>query len=594
MDGAEPNLRLEVKLLGPVEVTIGGRRVEMRRRMQRALLAVLALDVNRVVSTDRLIDALWGERPPQSAAVALYGLVSALRKLFEPDYADALRTREPGYVLELAGDDVDIGRFELRAAEGRRALAAGDFALASTKLTEALGLWRGPPLHDLTSFRFAQDVIRRLEEMRLAAVEDRIAADLERGDDGDLVPELESLIAAHPLRERLRAQLMLALYRGGRQADALAVYRDTRAALVDGLAIEPSSELQELERAILRQDPALSPAAAAADKAARTIERRPAVVRRRLWPVPAGVAVAAAIAVAVFAVTRDDKAEAVRVPANGVGVVEDGEIVAAGALGMSPSDVAAGAGSLWVTSGDEQTVSRVDPETAEVRQTITAGSGASAVAADDKGVWVANSLAGTVSRVDPRTDTVVQTITLHGTPSAIALDQGTVWVADKDRSTISRLDARTGGPAGRAAAVGPSTSALALGAGSLWVADEERGVVFRVDPNRQTVEDTIPVGNGPVDLVVGDGSVWVANNLDGTVSRIDPGRGVVVSTIFVGDGPRALARTSAGIWVSNEFGGTLALIDPRSNTVTRTVHVEQQPRGLAAAGGRLFVAVRAA
>jgi YVTN family beta-propeller protein len=595
MDGAEPGSpQLEIKLLGPVEMTIGGRRVEIRRRMQRALLAVLALDVNRVVSTDRLIDALWGERPPQSAPVALYGLVSALRKLLEPDHADALRTREPGYVLELSGDDVDIGRFELLTAEARRALAAGDSALAATKLTDALGLWRGPPLHDLASFRFAQDEIGRLEEMRLAAVEDRIAADLADGHNGELVPELEALIADHPLRERLRGQLMLALYRTGRQADALAVYRDARATLVDGLAIEPSAELQGLERAILRQDPALSPVAAArSDGAAPAADRR-AAWRRRRWWVAAGAAVAAtAVAVGVVEITRGDKAD-VRVPPNGIGVVEDGKIVAAGALGKSPSDVAAGAGSLWVTSDDEQTVSRVDPDTGEVRQTIQVGSGASGIAADDDGVWVANSLAGTVSRIDPRTDTVVQTITLHGTPSAIALGRGMVWIANRDRNTVSELDARTGIPTGRAAAVGPSTTALALGAGSLWVVDEERGVVLRVDPERQTVVDTIPVGNGPVALAVGDGSLWVANNRDGTVSRIDPGRGIVVSTIPVGDGPRALARTSDGIWVSNEFDGTLALIDPRSNTVTRKLHVGQQPLGLAAAGGRLFVGVRAA
>src|SRR5262249_19799350 len=151
--------------------------------------------------------------------------------------------------------------------------------------------------------------------MRLAVVEDRIAADLERGRDGDLVPELESLIADHPLRERLRAQLMLALYRGGRQADALAAYRDARATLVDGLAIEPSAELQGLERAILRQDPALSlgpTTNAASDGAARAVERRPARSRRRLWPVPAGVAVAAAIVVAVLVGTRDDRAQALR------------------------------------------------------------------------------------------------------------------------------------------------------------------------------------------------------------------------------------------------------------------------------------------
>jgi peptide/nickel transport system substrate-binding protein len=388
---------------------------------------------------------------------------------------------------------------------------------------------------------------------------------------------------------------MLALYRAGRQADALAVYRDARATLVDGLAIEPSAQLQALERAVLRHDPALAPAAsaeAASDGSAGAVEPPPARSRRRLWPVSAGVAVAAAIVLAVLASTRDDKAQALRVPANGIGVVEDGKIVAAGALGKSPSDVAAGAASLWVTSRDEQTVSRVDPETGEVRQTIHVSSGATAVAADERGVWVANSLAGTVSRVDPRTDTVVQTITLHGTPSAIALGRGAVWIANKDRSTVSRLNARTGVLAGRAVPVGPSTTALALAADSLWVADEERGAVLRIDPKRRTLIDTIPVGNGPVDLTVGSGSVWVANNLDGTVSRIYPRRDVVV-TIFVGDGPRALARTSDGIWVSNEFGGTLALIDPHSNTLTRRLHVGQQPVGLAAAGGRLYVGVRA-
>jgi ABC-type transport system substrate-binding protein/DNA-binding SARP family transcriptional activator/outer membrane protein assembly factor BamB len=592
MDGGGPRSpRLEVKLLGPVEMTIGGQRVEVRRRLQRALLAVLALDVNRVHSTDQLIDALWGEEPPQSASVALYGLVSALRKLLEPDSVDALRTREHGYVLELPAEDVDSGEFELLAAEGRRALAAGDAALASTKLAEALRLWRGPPLHDLSSFRFAQDAIGRLEEMRLAAEEARIDADLAQGRAGELVAELESLIAAHPLRERLRAQLMLALYRAGRQADALAVYREARAALVDGLAIEPSAELQELERAILRQDPALSQKSAPQEEAADPVERPR---RRRVWPVAAGAAVAGVIAAGVLAVTRDAKPQSLRVPANGVGVIEDGAVVSAGALGKPPSDMAAGADSLWVTSADEQTLSRVDPETGDVRGTIPVGSGATAVAADDAAVWVANSLAGTVERIDPRAERVVQTITLHGAPSAIALRRGIVWVANRDRGTVSRFNARTGAQVGREAAVGPSTTALAVGAGGLWVADEDRGVVLHLDQRRLTLLDTIPVGNGPVDLAVDGHSVWVANNIDGTVSRIDAVRGVEVARVAVGDGPRGLAPTADGIWVSNEFDGTLVLIDRRSNTPRRTLQVGQQPGGLAAAGGRLFVGVRAA
>jgi len=582
--------------LGPVEVTIDGRPLELGRRKQRALVALLALNPNRIVSTDALVDALWGERPPPTAPVALYGLVSALRKLLEPHRPGILRTKEPGYVLELPPEQIDIGRFELLAAEGRRALAADDAEFAAAKLSEALELWRGPPLQDVADLSFAQTEIGRLDELRLAAVEDRIAADLGLGRNGRLVAELESLIAEHPRRERLRAQLMLALYRTGRQADALASYREARTALVDGLGIEPSAELQVLERAILQQDPSLSlsaPVDVDANGAAPTTDGGPPARRARAL-VLTTVAVAVIAGAAIFAVTRSGEGKSVRVSANSIGVIEDGEIVGADAVGSSPTAVAAAAGSLWVTSTDDQTVSRVDQETGEVQQTIGVGSGAGAVAADGRAVWVANSLAGTVSRIDPRTNTVVQTIPVGGTPAAVAIGAGTIWVANRDSQTISQLDARTGDVTRGGPAVGASTRALAFGAGSLWVADEARGVVFRVDPQRRTVIDTITVGKGPVDVAVGRGSVWVANSLDGTVSRIDPARGAVAATIPAGDGPRALAVTADGIWVSNEFDGTLALIEPRSNTVAQRLQIGEQPQGLAAAGGRLFVAVRSA
>src|SRR5438046_2553928 len=211
MEDAEPGLpQLEIRLLGPVELRAGGNPVALGRPKQRALVALLALSVNRVVSTDRLIDALWGERPPPTAPVALYGLVSALRKLIDPDGAATVVTREPGYVLQLPAEQIDVGRFELLAAEGRKALAAGDPGAASARLAEALKLWRCPPLQDMANLPFAQAEIGRLEESRLAVVEARIDADLACGRDGDLVPELELLVAEHPLRERLRGQLMLA------------------------------------------------------------------------------------------------------------------------------------------------------------------------------------------------------------------------------------------------------------------------------------------------------------------------------------------------------------------------------------------------
>jgi len=567
--------------------------------MQRALLAFLALNANRVVSSDRLLDALWGGRPPPTAPVALYGLISVLRKLLEPEAAELLVTKAPGYVLEVRPEQIDVGRFELLAGEGRRALAAHDAETASATLTEALALWRGPPLPDLAFLPFAQTEIGRLEELRLAVTEDRIDADLARGRDGDLVPELESLVAEHPLRERTRGQLMLALYRGGRQADALAAYRDARTVLVDGLGLEPSAELQALERAILSHDLSLLPGVPVAtdvpipqtgDGATPTLETGFQRARRAKWIARATVPLAAVVAVTVLVVTRSGN-EAVRVTANGIGVIEDGEVVAAGTVRGSPSDVAVGAGSIWVTSTDEHIVSRVDPDTGEVRQTIPVGSGASGIAADNRAVWVANSLDGTVSRIDPRTNGVVQKLNAGSGPAAIALAPGAIWVTSEDDQTVSQFNSRTGGLTARIP-VGAAPSALVFDGGSLWVADEKRSVVFRVDPVRKAIVDTINVGNDPVGVAVAAGSIWVANNLDGTVTRINPGRDAVAATIPVGDGPRGIAVGGGGVWVSNEFDGTLVLINPRSNAVERVVRIGERPVGLAAQGGKLFVAVR--
>jgi YVTN family beta-propeller protein len=597
MQQAEPRAtQLEIRLLGPVEARLSERPLALDRLQQRALLALLALNANRVVSTDQLIDALWGERPPATASVALYGLVSGLRKLLEPDHAGAVVTKSPGYLLQLSPEQIDLGRFELLAAEGHRALGADDADTASALLTEALELWRGPPLQDLQFLPFAQKVVGRLEELRLQAIEARVEADLAGGRDGDLVPELESLVSEHPLRERLRSQLMLALYRVGRQADALAAYRDARTVLADELGLEPSHELQELERSILRHDPSLAARVSAPGDAAaaRTGDgSAPLGLRgRRSW-IAIGTVLVAVGAVTVLAITRSGKNATLRIPADGVGVLENGKVVATGSLGGSPSDIAAGGGALWVTSADEQTVSRVEPYTGEVRQTIGVGSGPSGVAADNHGVWLANSLDGTVSRIDPRTNTVVQRIRVGGAPVAVALGPRSVWIAGRDDQSIRRLDSRTG-ERSAPVPVGAAPRALAVGANSVWVADEKRGIVFRVDPAQRRVVDTIRVGNGPVDVAVGAGSVWVANNLDGTVSRIDPVRGAVTAVITTGDGPRGIAVTPDGVWVSNEFDGTLALIDPGSNTRKRVVHIGERPEGLAARGGRLFLAVRSA
>jgi predicted ATPase/DNA-binding SARP family transcriptional activator len=244
-------------LLGPLTVeTDGGPPAALRGQKQRALLTALLLEPSRVVSGDRLIDAVWGETPPETARNTVQVYISQLRKLL-PD--GALETVAPGYRLVVDPATIDLFEFLRLCEEGRSALASGNAAGAAETLRDALALWRGAPLCDLSwESSAAQAEIARLEELRLAAFEDRIDADLALGRHGQVVPELERLVAEHPLRERLRAQLMLALYRAGRQVDALAVYQRARKTLVEELGIEPGESLRALERAILAHDPSLS------------------------------------------------------------------------------------------------------------------------------------------------------------------------------------------------------------------------------------------------------------------------------------------------------------------------------------------------
>ena len=246
---------MKFRILGPLEVSDGSGQVFLGGGKPRALLAVLLLHPNEVVSTDRLIDELWGEDSPERAAAALRVNVSRLRKALPQD---VLATKSPGYVIRVEPEELDLHSFERLVDEGRSLLARGLPADASERLRVALSLWRGPPLADFAYESFAQTAIARLEEIRLAAVELRIDADLVIGRHDELVGELEALVAEHPLRERLRRYLMTALYRSGRQAEALDAYQEARRALVEELGIEPSTELQELERAILRQDPSLA------------------------------------------------------------------------------------------------------------------------------------------------------------------------------------------------------------------------------------------------------------------------------------------------------------------------------------------------
>jgi DNA-binding SARP family transcriptional activator len=270
---------MEFRLLGPLEVIEHGRSLGLGGIKQRSLLAVLLLHANQVVSADRLIDELWGDAPPPTAAKSLQVHVSRLRK----ELGDGrLVTRAPGYAVHVDPSELDLARFEQLVDES----SGADPATAAQKLRQALALWRGPSLADLEYEPFAQADIARLEELRLAAVEQRIAADLATGRHAELVGELESLVAEHPLRERLRCQLMLALYRSARQAEALEAYREARRELSEVLGLEPSEDMKRLEEAILQHDPALelSPASSG-----QPVAREAATGDRSLLVVPQAI-----------------------------------------------------------------------------------------------------------------------------------------------------------------------------------------------------------------------------------------------------------------------------------------------------------------
>jgi DNA-binding SARP family transcriptional activator len=286
LDGS---VEMEFRLLGPLEVADSGRLLALGGTRQRSLLAILLLHANQVLSAERLIDDIWPDAPPATGAKTLHVYVSRLRKELG---GERLVTRPPGYALQVDRSELDLARFEQLLGEARAA-AAGT---AAGKLREALALWRGPALADLAYETFAQPHIARLEELRLVALEQRVEADLAAGSHAELVGELEALVADNPLRERLRRQLMLALYRSGRQAEALDVYQQTRRTLADELGLEPGEELKRLEVAILNHDPALDGHGGSSERsipAAETADRSLLVAPSDLDGLPALLSVAA-------------------------------------------------------------------------------------------------------------------------------------------------------------------------------------------------------------------------------------------------------------------------------------------------------------
>jgi YVTN family beta-propeller protein len=577
-------------VLGPLEahgdrgpVAVGGGR-------QRALLALLLVHAGEVVSRDRLIEELWSGEPPASASQSLDAYLSRLRKAFRAAGANGvLVTRAPGYAVQAAG--TDAARFESLVREGRAALAAGEAERGVALLTEALALWRGPAYAEFAGETWARAEAGRLEERRLAAAEDRIEAELFLGRHAALVAELEVLAAEHPTRERLVGQLMLALYRSGRQADALGAYRKARRALVDELGLEPGRELRELEAAVLAQDGALDlPREPRLQPVAATTE--PPRHRRRA--LLGGLAAAALLAVAAIVVVGGSGGRSTArgmIAGDGAGAVDPrtGRVEVSVHVGSGPAGVASSDGRVWVTNTADGTVTRIDAAAGHVDQTIPVGTSPAGVAAGAGAIWVANSLDGSVSRIDPKLARVVQTIQVGRRPVALAVGGGRVWVADADGDAVVPLDARTGIPR-TPVRVTDSPRGVAFGLGALWVTEPLAHRLLRIDPRAGSITDAIGVGGGAGPVAVGAGAVWVVNTLDGTLSRIDPATDGVTSTVTIGRAPTAVAVSDSGVWVSDAGSGELVSVDPRTGLVRRGYQIGAAPAAVTLAGATPWVA----
>jgi YVTN family beta-propeller protein len=527
------------------------------------------------VSVDRLVDDLWGESPPPTAAKIVRNSVSLLRR----QLGDRLVTEPPGYLLRVEADELDSERLE-------NAVRSGDLG----KLNKALASWRGPPLKQFAYEPFAQEEISRLEDLRLAAFEAQVEAQLELGWHREAVQQLEALVREYPLRERLCGLLMLALYRSGEQAKALEAYRELRRRLDEELGIEPGPALRELERKILNQDQSL-----AAPPPAQKLDKPRSRSRALRVVVAVALVVLVAASSAAFVVTRHSRDGLGQIHPNYVGLIDPktNQIVAELPVGIRPGPVAAGAGSVWVGNLDDRDLTRIDSQRRTIVGTISlANRTPTGLAVGAGGVWVAHGLRGELSLVERHfggRKTI--TVTAHpvGALGSVAIGAASVWAAYGD-STLARIlptPVRVSG----SVLTGTSPAAVTVGGGAVWVANSGDATVQRFIPptfEEGPIPPVIPVGRQPAALAYGEGALWVACRGDDIVERLDPRTGSVV-TIPVGDAPAALTVGANAIWVANSGNGTVSSIDPAKRRVVRTIDVGNHPAGVVFADGLLWV-----
>jgi DNA-binding SARP family transcriptional activator/DNA-binding beta-propeller fold protein YncE len=616
---------VEFRILGPVAVVDDGRELDLGAPKQRALLALLVLHRNEPVASDVLVDLLWAGEPPAAAHKSLQIYVSGLRRVLG---RARLETRGRSYLLHVDDGELDLDRFEAlvesaRETEPRRRADA---------LLQALALFRGEPLANVRYEEFAKADIARLEELRLQTIEERIEAELACGREGTVLPELEALVASHPLRERLRGELMLALYRCGRQADALASYRQARELLDTELGLEPAPELRKLERRILEHDPTL--ASPRARRAARVkVERRAIAITVGAIVIAAGASIAAVL-------TSAGHAAPVRLRANSIAVFDaaTGRAVGDIPLSFTPSDVAAGGDRVWVLNAEGKTVSEIDAKTLRLRHTIGLDGTPSNQWAAGTTDWV-----GLQSGIDEITagasaavkiplwkPTLYTYVKAHNSAFACASfvtgSAGKVWVSQAQH--FAELDANSGAVIRKltlatvaGAPAGDTCYVLRYTGGRLFAArtiEYSIGTLDRFSGAYTPVITGFTGGGTGTGIpapswAAGFGSLWIGGiGLDvkslqqqGNLTRIDLNNGQVQSKTVVGRDPRQLlVDPKSGIWILDRQTEALFHLDRATSQITRRISLHHFPccpprsfstkelnPGMSVANDRIWVAI---
>jgi YVTN family beta-propeller protein len=590
---------MQYRVLGPLEVRDGEESLPLAGAKQRALLALLLLHANRVLSRDRLIDELWGDEPPATAVTSLQVYVSRLRKLLP---ASALLTRPPGYLLEVEPDDLDLQRFERLLAEGHEALAEGDAERAAIVLHQALALWRGPALAEFAFEPFAQAEIGRLEDLRLAAVEERLEADLALGRHAEVIGELEALVAENPHRERLRGQLILALYRSGRQAEALDAYQQTRRAL-DELGIEPSAALQRLEKQILTHDQRLE-----------TPPRRRPEPSAPGEPAPPPAPLEHKLVTVLFAdltLTNDEEQDpesagafldrlqseaAAEIEAAG-GTVEKGIAGALLATFGAPSarqqDHAVRAVSAALATRNR--LSNVFGDELSLRMGVESGE----VILGRPGSFVTGmpvAAAARLIRSAQPGEIIVGERAATASAGAFELEQRNGAYALLAPLAPTRSPAQLARQRTRRRLLLFAAALLAAAAIAALVAYTTRDTpitvppnsVAIIDPHTNKVVDYVQTGIRPGPVAVGPNAVWVANLDDRSLSRVDLKTRTVVHTIPLSATPTDLAVAPGGVWVAYGFSGALVRVAPEYNSVSEPTDLHPNPQVGGARGSVAF------